>query len=194
VQLLNISILNILVTALLTSAIMASAATVMVRLRRPARGHLWLVFLAIFAFSMLGFVTGQVMGQSRESAVGTVVPAVLTLLGGVAVYVVGSKGVEVQANVSAMVLCFAVTLLIGTLFGSKMRFDYDYAVADPVRLRNRELALQQNRSALEIQRLEDYIELLKLKRDFTEQEKLDLSRFESSFEIKSTPNKEPNSK
>ena len=97
---------------------------------------------------MLGFVTGQVMGQSRESAVGTVVPAVLTLLGGVAVYVVGSKGVEVQANVSAMVLCFAVTLLIGTLFGSKMRFDYDYAVADPVRLRNRELALQQNRSAL----------------------------------------------
>ena len=163
--------------------------------RRPREDrHLWFVFLAILAFSMLGFVTGEVMGVSRESAVGTVVPAVLTLLGGVAVYLVGSKGAEAQANVSAMVLCFAVALLIGSLFGARVRVEYDYAATDPERLRIRDLALEQNKFAVEVQRLEHYIEILKLKRDFAAEEKLDLSRFDSTFEIKPTPSKEANTK
>src|SRR5262245_33963646 len=143
---------------------------------------------------MLGFVTGEVMGISREAAVGSVVPAVLTLLGGVAVYLVGSKGVEAQANVSAMVLCFAVALLVGSSFGAEERGQYDYAENDPDRLRINALALEHNKLAVEIQRLENYMEFLKLKRDFAEEEKLDLSRFESTFEIKQTPNKEANTK
>jgi ABC-type multidrug transport system fused ATPase/permease subunit len=194
VQLLNVAILNVLVTALLVSVGISSLATGAAWLLRSGRRRLSFVFLAISAFSILGFVTGEVMGISRESAVGTVVPAVLTLLGGVAVYLVGSKGAEAQANVSAMVLCFAVALLIGSLFGARLRVEYDYEMADPERLRISDLALEQNKMALEVQRLEDYIEILKLKRDFAAEEKLDLSRFDSMFENKPTPSKEANTK
>jgi hypothetical protein len=193
-QLLHTSALNVFLTALVVSAGISLIMTGAACLHGSRGKHLWFVFLAIFAFSALGFVTGHVMGISREPAVGTVVPAVLTLLGGVAVYLVGLKGAEAQANVSAMVLCFAVALLVGSLFGSRMRIEYDYEAANPDRLRTRDLALEENKFALEVQRLEHYIEILKLKRDFAAEEKLDLSRFDSAFETKPTPDKEASTK
>jgi hypothetical protein len=126
--------------------------------------------------------------------VGSVVPAVLTLVGAVAVYIVGSKGLEAQVSVSAMVLCFAVSLLIGTLFGGQLRVEYEYAVTDPVRVQQHEFALQQIRFKVEVQRLEDYIEFLKLKRDYANEEKLDLSHFDSTFEGKALTGQEATSK
>jgi hypothetical protein len=47
---------------------------------------------------------------------------------------------------------------------------------------SRDIELEKNRHAVDVQRLADYVELLKLKRDFETQEKVDLSRFESSLE------------
>jgi hypothetical protein len=51
-----------------------------------------------------------------------------------------------------------------------------------VRLRQIELALESNRFSLEIERLENYVEILKLRRDFSTKEGLDLSRFETVYE------------
>ena len=139
-ELFEIHVLNLLGTALLVSSGIALVATFGVF--RSARS--WHLFMAIFAFAMLGFVTGQIMAQSREPAVGTVVPAVLTLVGGVAVYVIGLKGVEAQINVSIMIFCFAFTLLVGSLFGAELRVKYDDAVSDPNYLRVLDLASEHN--------------------------------------------------
>jgi hypothetical protein len=189
-ELFDRSILNVLLTALLVSFGISLLATLAARFHPSARRHMWIIFLAILAFSMLGFVTGYTMALSREPAVGTVIPAVLALLGGVAVYIVGSKGAEAQANVSSMALCFTSALLLGALFGTQLRTEVDIASGDPSRVRERELALEQVRLAVEVQRLENYIEFLKMKAQFADKEKLDLSRFESGFERQAKPSQE----
>jgi hypothetical protein len=188
-QLFNSWALNIIVTALIASGVIASASTLSVCAFRVRGRQLMLFFVSVFAFSLLGFVTGETMADSRQSAVGTVIPAALTLLGGIAAFVVGSKGARAQVTVSMMVLCFAFALLVGSIFGTRLRIEFDSSADDPMRLRLRDLALEQNALAVEVQRLEDYIEVLKLRRDFSEQEKLDLSRFESTYEASkaSTP-------
>lgn len=180
VQILDPALLSIFATSLIVSSLLALVVTIVVRsLRLPTTGF-WSLFLAVLAFSLLGFVTGQIMGQSRESAVGAVLPAVLTLLGGVAIYLIGSKGAQAQAIVSSMLFCFSITLLAGSLYGARLRVEFDST--NPAYMRSREIGLEQNRHAVEVQQLLDYVELLKLKRDFGEKEKLDLSRFNSVLE------------
>jgi hypothetical protein len=131
---------------------------------------------------MLGFVTGLIMGDSRESAVGSVVPAVLTLFGALAAYIMGSKGVRERIGVSTIILCFAFSLLVGTIFGSQVRSQFEFLREHPDYLKSRDIALEQNKLAVEVQRLEDYIEFLRLKSQYSEEKKLDLSRFDSTFE------------
>jgi hypothetical protein len=196
-QLLDSAVLAIFATALFVSGGLAVLATIVVRLvqdrgappaqsRRAARSkspggvrlttnELLLFCLAITTFSMLGFVTGDIMGQSRDAAVGAVLPAVLTLLGGVTIYIMGSKGVETQARVSAMVLCFSIALLAGSLYGATLRVAFD---GD----RSRMLQFEDNRNAVEVQQLLNYIEVLKLERELGNNEKLDLSHFKSALE------------
>jgi hypothetical protein len=103
-------------TALVVSAVFSLLAALFVRTFRLARKDFRLLLLVLFSFSLLGFVTGQIMGQSREPAVMGVLPAVLTLLGGIAIYLVGAKGLQTQALVAAMVSCFALALLTGSSF------------------------------------------------------------------------------
>ena len=184
-QLLDPPLLAVFGTALVVSIILAAAVTSLVRFAKLVRKTLALLFLVILTFSLLGFVTGEIMGQSRESAVGAVLPAVLTLLGGVAIYLIGSKGVQTQAMVASMVFCFAIALLMGTVYGARLRVEFEAGNSDPGYLWARSLALEQNRRLLEAVRLRDYVELLKLKRDFADKEKLDLSRFDSVLERRS---------
>jgi hypothetical protein len=168
--------------ALLLSSALSLLVTLIVWFNPGHRKDFWLLFLPTLALSGLGFMTGDVMGGSRMAAVGTVLPAVLTLLGGLVVYLVGVKGVHSQIAVSSMVLCFAFSFFIGAHLGARLRLDPD--TADPVDLLSRALELEDNRKKLEIQRLLNYVELLELKRDLTDQKKLDLSRFESGLETK----------
>jgi hypothetical protein len=63
--------------------------------------------------------------------------------------------------------------LIGVHFGARLRVDFDLRTVDHT---------EDNRHAAEVRRLERYIDFLKLKHDFAEKEKLDLSRFESMYE------------
>ena len=75
-------------------SVLALTVSSVVRYFRLTRKDFRLLLLVLLAFSLLGFVTGQIMGQSREPAVMAVLPAVLTLLGGIDVYLVGAKGIQ----------------------------------------------------------------------------------------------------
>jgi hypothetical protein len=184
VQLLNLFTLNVLLTALFASSSVALLTTIVISRRRSVRQSFGQLFLALLAFSLLGFVIGEFVGDSREAVVGTVIPAVLTLIGGVAVYVIGSKGVRAQVAVAAVLFCFTFLLLVGSLFGVRVRIEYQSELEQPNRIRLRDLGLEQNKLAVEVQRLENYIEFLKLKRLFSDAEKLDISQFDSAYEKK----------
>jgi hypothetical protein len=185
-QLLNLWVLNFFLTMLIVCVTVASLATFVLRIASSPRRSPGILFLAVLSFSVLGFVTGSLMGDSQTSVVGTVLPAVLTLLGGVAVYMIGSKGVEPQVVVSGLILCFALTLLAGSVFGLQLRVEFNAEVVAPWRLREMDIALEKNKLALEAQRLADYLSFQKLKRDLTDQQKVDLSKFSSSFERQET--------
>jgi hypothetical protein len=84
---------------------------------RDEEGSLLLVLLA---FSMLGIVTGYLTGFSREPVVGAVLPAVLSLFGGLAAFLIGrDKGNQVV--VSLAVLAFAFSLVLSTGWGVVLR-------------------------------------------------------------------------
>lgn len=185
-ELLQPAYMSVFATVLVICAVISLTATLFLRYFTLSRETFALLFLTILAFALLGFVTGQIMGESREPAVSAVLPGVLTFLGGVLVYLIGTKGIQAQANASSMVFCFVATLLIGALYGALLRTESDSDFTDPTYLRSRDLAREQNQFALEAARLRDYVELLKLKRDFANKEKLDLSRYESAYETKSS--------
>ncbi len=77
-------------------------------------------FLLLLAFSLLGIVTGYLTGFSRESAVGTVLPAVLSLIGGLAIFLVVKDKIT-RIYVSMAVLSFSLSLVLGTSWGAVMR-------------------------------------------------------------------------
>jgi hypothetical protein len=184
VQLFSLWALNVVTTALVASGVIAFIATLVARRLAVQPQPFGYVFLALAAFTLLGFVVGYLTGSSREAAVGTVVPAVLTLIGGAAAYIVDTKGVQARAAVPGILVCFTIALLLGSMVGLRLRVEYLDEVEQPDRLRQRDLALEFNKRAIEIQRLENYIDVLKLQRDFAKAEKLDLSKFEHSYEKK----------
>ena len=78
-------------------------------------------FVVIASFSLLGFVVGDLTGQSREPAVAATIGALLTLLGGALVYLLGEHGPAKQVFVSAAVCVMALSLFFGTNWGSVLR-------------------------------------------------------------------------
>lgn len=77
-------------------------------------------FFVIFAFSLLGLVTGYLTGFSRDPVVGAVLPAVLSLFGGLAVFLI-QRNNNIRIVVSFSVISFIFCLLIGTAWGAQMR-------------------------------------------------------------------------
>jgi len=78
------------------------------------------LLFVLLAFSMLGLVTGYLTGFSRESAVGAVLPSVLSLFGGLAIFLIG-KNQDSRIITSLAVFSFAICLVLGTSWGSIMR-------------------------------------------------------------------------
>jgi hypothetical protein len=174
-ELLTAAFFQIIVTALVACLLLTAltcVGTALIGFRTRCK---WYFSLAVLAFSMLGFVAGTIMADSREPTVAAVLPAVLTLMGGVAAFHIGSKGVENQVAVCALIFVFSLALYVGSFYGSEVRMQNEASVS-------RDIEREKSRHAVDVQRLVDYIELLKLKRDFESQEKVDLSRFESSVE------------
>ena len=82
------------------------------------------LFFVLLAFSMLGLATGYLTGFSRESAVGAVLPSVLSLFGGLSIFLIG-KNQESRIITSLAVLSFAICLVLGTSWGAIMRQSWE---------------------------------------------------------------------
>jgi hypothetical protein len=69
---------------------------------------------------MLGSVTGLLAGQSRTAALGTVLPAVLGLVGGITVYLLGQDDRN-RLLVSLSIIALSFTLFIASGWGARLR-------------------------------------------------------------------------
>ena len=90
------------------------------------------IALMLAAFSMLGVVTGYLTGFSRSPAIGAVLPAVLSLVAGLAVFLMG-RDASSRTIVALCVLIFSIGLPLGTGWGALMRDTAeDYAMSEQV--------------------------------------------------------------
>ena len=108
------------------------------------------VGLPTAAFCALGLVIGYTTAFSRDSAVGTVLPAVLTLIGGVSVVLMG-KDEQARTLVCVCVLVFSAGLLIGITWGAVMRGEalaFAESETELKRRANVEASVRKHRQAL----------------------------------------------
>ena len=94
-------------------------------------------------------------------------------------FIIGSREVSKQIAVSALILSFGLCLYIGSVNGGMLRNKIEFKFDERERLRN---SLQY---ASDLDRLEKYVTIARLKQDFKNQG-LDLSRFSSFFEEKNS--------
>ena len=108
--------------------------------------------LPLAAFLLLGLVAGYLTGLSRESAVGAVVPAVLSLMGAVSAVLIGkTDNPRTSGRVSALILLLSLGLLIGTTWGSAMRqavMDFEASESELVRKSHVEMKVREFREAI----------------------------------------------
>jgi hypothetical protein len=116
------SIWPMLVVPLLTSFLVS----IFLIDRKKAAPNFKTMRAVTLACAFLGIVTGNVTGLSRDPVVGTVIPAVLGLVGGVFVYLVGTKGVERQHFVAGGIICLALNLIVGVYWGGRSRVLFDF--------------------------------------------------------------------
>lgn len=101
-----------LVIALLTALLLAVS-----RLGVPV--------LSMLALATLGIAAGTLTGLSRDSAVGAVMPAVLSLVGGLTLYMLGLKHGDARL-VSGCAIALSLSLLLGAVWGAVLRSDAEH--------------------------------------------------------------------
>ena len=108
--------------ALLTSLVLAAVEAI-----RTSQNYVQsalAIFLALAGFgipiSIVAFVSGYMTGSSRTGAVGNLVPAALTLFGGLNIYVFGSES-RYKAVIAYCVCLFAIVLFFATELGAYER-------------------------------------------------------------------------
>jgi hypothetical protein len=129
-----------------TAVIIACILLLLGRSEPDRRG--W--FLVLCSFSILGLTTGVLAGFSRESVLGAVLPPVLSLVGGFAIYLVG-KDSESRILVSLCVLALSFNLLIGAMWGAVLRAqaeEYPNSLDSLKHKADIELEIQEYREAL----------------------------------------------
>jgi len=88
------------------------------------------VVLLSLAFSAIGAVTGLFMGGSRDSVVGTVVPAFLTVVSGLATYQFAARGRTYESwrtILPVAIACMFLAAVAGATFGASMRKQQEQA-------------------------------------------------------------------
>lgn len=121
--------------------------------------------VVIYAFSLLGVVAGFIAGNSRESITDAVVPAVLTLVGVVLVYIVSGEQRSAQRLVAAGVIAISIWLLLGTSWGAFLRRQAEQYAADPDISLARGLQMEEVRFRLETAKILNDAKLKKLRED-----------------------------
>lgn len=108
------------------------------------------VFSISFSFAVTGAAIGHLTGSSQSPVVGAIVPAALTLIGGVSLLAVrGSTIARMLSGIS--MLCFSSALLYGVHVGSETRVLNDRAALTPSAIladTEREFLRRQFRSSL----------------------------------------------
>ena len=102
------------------------------------------IAIVALGFSSLGIVAGYLTGLSRQPAVGDLIPAVLSLIGALAVYIVG-KSKNSRRMVGAVIFILSVSLLLGTIWGAVTRTETD------VYLKSKEYLIQRALVEKEVQ-------------------------------------------
>ena len=150
--LLLLAVINfVLVMGLVTLVVLASKKVLKSSLSSDsARATQVAILVSCLPISALAIVAGFATGISRESAVGAVLPAVLTFLGGLSIYFT-TQDIRKALAVGLAVVVFSVNLTTGAVLGSfareavnAQRTSID-ALLEEV---NKELVLRRYRSAI----------------------------------------------
>jgi uncharacterized membrane protein len=73
-----------------------------------------------FPASLIGYISGYLATMNRTSAIGTILPAVLALIGGLNIYIFGTEN-RYRYVITYCVSVFTVMLFYGTQYGGYMR-------------------------------------------------------------------------
>ena len=80
----------------------------------------------VFTISVVGAIVGQLTGQSREAAVDSVVPAVLSILGAMFAYLwLNEKHPTKTIPIVGAAVALAVSLFVGVLWGAQNRVAWE---------------------------------------------------------------------
>src|SRR5690606_19935306 len=79
------------------------------------------LFLYALPLMALGIVVGYLSSISREPAIGDTLPAVLTLAGGLTVYVYSLDSVRKSLIAGISLLVFTINLICGSAYGAYIR-------------------------------------------------------------------------
>jgi len=83
-----------------------------------------LTVLCLFGFTfpiaLIAYISGYLATMNRTSAVGTILPAALALIGGLNIYVFGTDN-QYRVLITYCVCVFAIMLFYGTQYGAYMR-------------------------------------------------------------------------
>jgi hypothetical protein len=139
------------------------------------------MFLTTLAFAILGMITGNITGLSRDPAVGVVIPAVLTLVSGLLVYLISTKGAAKQISVAAGIIAMSVNLLAGLYWGARARVIFDFnsqayqaALTAPSTMRATQIAGEDTNYAIALKRLQHEIEFAAIKSALEQKHKITL--------------------
>jgi hypothetical protein len=108
--------------------------------------------LLLVTMSVLGAIIGYLTGISRAPAVGSVLPAALTLIGGLLIYMFGKESQGGRQQVAAVsTFALVIGLLTGTLLGADIRADGSLVAATALQEEYAREAVCTQRLAYEIQ-------------------------------------------
>jgi len=121
--------------------------------------------VSLSGFSLFGLVIGKLTTDTLESTISSVLPAVLGFIGGIVIFITGTKGAKSQMIVSLMIFSFSLALITGAVWGQSTRRAYELAKY------NQLLKVEEFKIGLGMEMLHNEFELERMKRDYAELEK-----------------------
>jgi hypothetical protein len=150
---------EVLCSLLLFSVVLSAALSlvlIMVTTKTERRKLFRASLLLLVTMSVLGAIIGYLTGISRAPAVGNVLPAALTLVGGLLLYMFGKESQGGRQQVAAVsTFALVIGLLTGTLLGAEIRADDSLVTALALQQESAREAVCTQRLAYEIQMRDD---------------------------------------
>jgi hypothetical protein len=85
-------------------------------------------FVITLSMALLGGVIGYLTGQSREPAIGAILPAVLSLIGGLVLFIVTGRHDNAHRRTASVgALALVLNILVGTIWGAMARENTELA-------------------------------------------------------------------